>query len=338
MTEVIKPERPKPIDTGANQADIAIANAEAAAKREARKATPAATPAPPAPSPAPAPAPAVSSGNDGGSTAGDLGEQQPSAESDDVPAGVKKKLDKLTKRVYDREERIKALQAELDQARKGANTTSEHASPGPAPAPAPASDAKPTRAQFNGDDEKYLEALSDWKVDQRLKQEAEKAEKARRDQALKSRWDTFKEREAAFAAQHDDFHETAYESPVNYSQAMVDFITDSEKGPEIAYHLGKHLDEAKAIAALPPMRQAIALDRLEQSLKPTATQASDDDDDDIAAAPTPSPARKVTQAPTPPVTVSPAASAKKSPNDPNAQMTAEERIRMWRQQRRSRRR
>lgn len=338
MTETVQQERPRPIDTGAHQADIAIANAEAAAKREARKANPAATPAPPAPSPAPAPTPAPSSGNDGGSTAGDLGEQQPHAESDDVPAGVKKKLDKLTKRVYDREERIKALQAELDQARKGANTTSEHASPSPAPSPAPASDAKPTRAQFNGDDEKYLEALSDWKVDQRLKQEAEKAEKARRDQAQKSRWDTFKEREAMFAAQHDDFHETAYESPVNYSQAMVDFITDSEKGPEIAYHLGKHLDEAKAIAALPPMRQAIALDRLEQSLKPIATTASDDDDDDIAAAPTPSPARKVTQAPTPPATVSPAASAKKSPNDPNAQMTAEERIRMWRQQRRPRRR
>lgn len=72
---------------------------------------------------------------------------------------------------------------------------------------------------------------------------------------------------------------------VPVSEAAVEVLGDSEKGPEIAYHLGKNLDEAKRIAKLSPAKQGAALARLEAKL----------------SAPVPT---RTTQAPPPPRTIS----------------------------------
>lgn len=63
---------------------------------------------------------------------------------------------------------------------------------------------------------------------------------------------THKDREATFAESQPDYYDKAYTAPINYSPAMLDFISTSDKGPEIAYYLADHLDEAKAIEAQPP--------------------------------------------------------------------------------------
>jgi hypothetical protein len=58
---------------------------------------------------------------------------------------------------------------------------------------------------------------------------------------------------------------------------MAAFIADSERGGDVAYHLGSHLDEADRIARLTPIQQVRELAKLESTLAappaPTRTPA-----------------------------------------------------------------
>lgn len=62
-----------------------------------------------------------------------------------------------------------------------------------------------------------------------------------------------------------DFDEVFNEN-VPISEVAVDFLAESDKGPEVAYHLGKNLSLARRIAAMPPVKQAVELARLEAKL------------------------------------------------------------------------
>ena len=75
-----------------------------------------------------------------------------------------------------------------------------------------------------------------------------------------------------------DFEQVAHNPDTPISAAMVDAIKSSDLGAEIAYHLGKNPEEAKAIYAMPPMRQISAIGKLEGKLetvesKPAQTKA-----------------------------------------------------------------
>lgn len=93
----------------------------------------------------------------------------------------------------------------------------------------------------------------------------------------------------ATSEKHPDFHEVVgrnYERAAALcTDAMRDAIITSEVGPDVAYHLASHPDEARRIAALDPISQIRALGRLEGQLiapsKPAAKTATD------APAPTP---------------------------------------------------
>jgi hypothetical protein len=308
-----------PVDTGAQQADFA---AEAAIAAEARKAAKEAKkpkdeikPQTPA---AVVPAAEVADDDDGES-AGDEGEQQPAGEpgKKNTPRGVQKKLDKLTREKYVEREARLAAEAELQRLR----TQATPVNPDPQKQPV-AADGKPTLESCDYDTEKYLEALSDWKVDKRLKADREAQTKEQAAQSEREKVAAFRTREEAFTAANPDYRDVAYTAPINYSPAMLDFIRESDVGPAIAYHLAHHLDEAKAIEQMPALRQGIALDRLERQL----IEAEAEPEPQQPARPV----RTVTQAPKPPATVAPAASVKKSVYDEN--LTPSERIALWRRQ------
>jgi hypothetical protein len=80
-----------------------------------------------------------------------------------------------------------------------------------------------------------------------------------------------------------DFDTVVYSDAVKISPVGAEFIHDSEKGPEVAYWLGKNLSEAARIASLPPHRQGAELARIEARLTaaPTVRKTSQ------APAPTP---------------------------------------------------
>jgi len=133
----------------------------------------------------------------------------------------------------------------------------------------------------------YVDALADWKAEQRIQEQD-----SRRRQAEAT--STFYEREEKTRAKYDDFERVAYNGDLPVTEAMRDVILTSQVGPEILYHLGKNPRDAARIAELDPLNQARELGKIEAKL----TDA-------------PVPVKKVSSAPEP---INPVGSRASTPN------------------------
>lgn len=136
---------------------------------------------------------------------------------------------------------------------------------------------KPDVSKFDSYDA-YLDALADWKVDQRLAKERENTEKQttqrqqlERLESLKSKFD---ERAEKFREKHDDFDIVAFDESLPVSTAMTEAILDSDLGPEIMYHLGNNPKESARIFKLSPYAAAREIGKLELQLKTTPKRPS----------------------------------------------------------------
>jgi hypothetical protein len=166
---------------------------------------------------------------------------------------------------------------------------------------------KPEATAFATYDE-FVEALSDWKAGQKVAAAlAQRAEGA----ATTARAETFEERVHQARSRMQDFDTVVGQSPVEVAEHIRESILDSDRGPELAYHLAKHPQEAKRLSAMPPLQAARELGRLEASFdKPAA---------DVDAPPPV--ARPVTNAPPP---TRPAASGRTAPTTDPRRMSVEE--------------
>lgn len=245
--------------------------------------------------------------DDDGESAGDEDEQQSTTNPGkaNTPRGVQKKLDKLTRQKYEADARAEYWE---QRAKAQAGT--------PTPKPESA-DGKPTLAQFNYDQEKYLEALADQRVEAKLAEAEKRRAESEKEKTEREKLVGFQQRLSEFVVEHPDYREVAIMAPINYSPTMLEFVKDSKVGPQIGYYLGQHLDEAKEIEAMPAYRQAIALDRLERGLSEPEVEE-----------PSVPQRRTITQAPPPPATISSSGPNRRSITDPN--LTPAERIAMWR--------
>jgi hypothetical protein len=204
-----------------------------------------------------------------------------------------KRIDELTRDKYEERRAREALQRELEFARAQRQLEPETVK---APAKLSEPPLAPTLESAGWDEAKYREeyskfatAQAEW-LRQAARAEAESllAEREQK-QAERKRAETFREREAKFIAQTPDYQEIAYRSDLPVSKEMAEVIAGSPEGPALAYYLGKNMDKAREIAALPPFHAARELGRLEAMLavKPAA-----------ASAPKP-----VTKSPPPPATI-----------------------------------
>ncbi len=148
--------------------------------------------------------------------------------------------------------------------------------------PAPEAAKKPAIEDFKTADE-YLEALSDWKASEKVNEALSKRDREAAERAQQTAQQT---REQSWSARMDaarksmpDLDEVIGNADVPISGAMREAMLDSDKGPELAYHLAKNPNEAARIAGLSPTQAALALGRLEASLS-------------AAPAPTPKPVSK----------------------------------------------
>lgn len=169
------------------------------------------------------------------------------------------------------------------------------------PAPAP----KPTADQFD-DYGAFVEALTDWKADQKIKASDEQRDtrtaEQKREESRKTNW---QQREAAVRAAVPDYDTVmAGADSVPVTKAVEQELLDSERGPELALHLAKNPDVAEKLNGLSDRALAKEIGRLEASLPavsaPTPTPNADDPpaDPPAAAAPT-APAARTTTAPPP---------------------------------------
>lgn len=148
---------------------------------------------------------------------------------------------------------------------------------------------QPTLEQFDHDPDKFAAANNRWVTDQAaqiakvtvdaaLKQQANATEKA----GVKAQWDV---RSADFSQDHDDFDDVTQNPTIKISEDMANAFMQSDKGPEIAYHLGKNPEVAARISRMPPQKMMLAIGRLEAEVSK------------------PSPKPQPTSAPTPPTPV-----------------------------------
>lgn len=133
---------------------------------------------------------------------------------------------------------------------------------------------KPTPSQYQ-DYESYIEALTDWKTDQKLSGLRAETEAQQRNREAADRAAQVQSKLNAVADKYEDFEEVALDPSVPITQAMAETIADSDMGGDLAYYLGSHRDEAARISRLSPVQQVREITKLEAKLSaPQVTKSS----------------------------------------------------------------
>lgn len=220
--------------------------------------------------------------------------------------GFKKRIAKLTREKA-------AARAEIEHwkamALKGAGESPKQEKPEVETKPKASQDGKPDPDSFENHLD-YVEALADWKFEQREKAKQEQEQKTRllseQERVIKSHT----ERVKSFAEKIEDFHE-ALESVdhIHTSPAFEKEIIESEHGPALIYELAKNPEELERLQKLSPTAVARELGRMESRILAKASEEKK-----------PEP-KKLTKAPKP---ITPVSSASSSVAKPLHEMDYEE--------------
>lgn len=182
-------------------------------------------------------------------------EQETEHDNDSTPKGVKKRFGKLTK---EREDAKRETEYWKNVALNGKpeNTSNSNSQ---------VKNDKPQLADFGYDVELYTDALTDWKVDQKLDAKlAQQAAKSKQNQLGSE----FEQRGKEFQKNVPDYEEAVLDafsdSPLDRESAIV--IQESEIGPEIAYYLATHEEELDKLKSVSPTRRLVEIGRIETRL------------------------------------------------------------------------
>ena len=152
----------------------------------------------------------------------------------------------------DAERRAADAERELSQTRAEAKPE-EQAAP-----------VEPKRENFATEAE-FIDARIQWGVDQGIsRREAERQEEQRRS--------TVAAQLEKAAALVPDFEQVT-SAPLNWPGPIAQYMRDSEMFAELGYHFAKNPAELAKIAALPPMKQLVAVGKIESTLQPFASRS-----------------------------------------------------------------
>lgn len=158
---------------------------------------------------------------------------------------------------------------------------------------------KPTPDQFD-DYGAYVEALTDFKADEKANAVADAREKAAADKSqAQARVTTWNERVIEARKTIPDYDTVVAASNVPVSDVVMDELRDSELGPQLAYHLDKNPDVAEKLNTMSPRQAAREIGRLEAKLLSTASASPEPQVDAPQAPEPPAPKVKTTNAPPP---------------------------------------
>jgi len=142
---------------------------------------------------------------------------------------------------------------------------------------------RPNRDSFE-DEGQYLEALTDWKVEQKLAQtsQAQTRQQAEHKYALAQQ---------QAAIQYEDWEEVmAFARSIPVSDAVSEAILYSDHATDLQYYLAKNPQEALALNGMPPIVAARMVGAIEAKIAAEKAQR---------AAPAPAPKKVVSAAPAP---------------------------------------
>lgn len=217
-----------------------------------------------------------------------------------VPEAVQKKFDKLTRlrRTAERErdlerEKIAKLEKQIAELQ----------------AKVPAAD-RPKRADFTNqdgefDEDAYMDAVADWKIEQKMKTSKAVEKKVEEDTTAKedieAAEDALNSMVEEGRTKFSDFDKVAmlpYEKggPA-ISQAMFEAAMLTECPQDIFYYLGQNKEESEELHKMPVAKMAIAIGKLEAKLLKPAEKKEEKKEE--VSTTSVAPAKKVTQAPEP---------------------------------------
>ena len=185
---------------------------------------------------------------------------------------LQKRIDELTEKRYKAEGERDALQARMQAELDGLKAQLEAGKSGKPEPVKETGPAKPTLEQFQTEADPYaayVEALAEWKADQKIAADRTQREKAERDASARATQTAFEARLATFKAAHPDFD--AKIETITYPDgpgvpAMRDVVLHEAQGPALLYLFGQQPKELARIAALPPGPALFALGRLASQL------------------------------------------------------------------------
>jgi hypothetical protein len=120
----------------------------------------------------------------------------------------------------------------------------------------PANDGKPARAHF-ASDEAYVDALTDWKLEQREQRATAERQQAEHQKLAKKTESIYEEAQKLPGFDRDAFDDLPLTKPI------VEALIDSEAPAKLMHYLAANPEEVDRIAALSPARQAAELGKLE---------------------------------------------------------------------------
>ncbi|HKZ01523.1 MAG TPA: hypothetical protein VJ180_04750 [Pyrinomonadaceae bacterium] len=175
-------------------------------------------------------------------------------------SGYLKKINKLTWQRAEARRQLVAARAEAEALRAKL-------------IPKPEVTGKPESSKFNSYEE-YLEALADWKVEQRQSERDQKSHKEtserERTERMRKLAMSFEERAEKIREKYQDFDEVTnpilHDDDVQTSQGMAEAIFESDVGPELLYFLGNNPKEFERIAKLGDLAAAREIGKLEAKL------------------------------------------------------------------------
>tara|TARA_R110002126_G_scaffold101189_12_gene233204 strand:- start:731 stop:1558 length:828 start_codon:yes stop_codon:yes gene_type:complete len=193
------------------------------------------------------------------------------ASAAETPEGVKKpnpvqeRINKLTREKYEARQETAALEARLKVLESNQPKPSK---PGEA-AKAPQEHEYEDYNDFQNAHANHIAAVAADAAYERFAvetRESEELKRASNQQATQlSKKQAFDRNLDTKRGNFEDFEDVAYGHQF-INESMASRIFDMGKGPEVAYHLGLHLDEAEKIFAMNEVDQAVALDRLDRQV------------------------------------------------------------------------
>lgn len=184
---------------------------------------------------------------------------------------IQKRINKITAEKYAEKRRADDLERKLNEA-------SAHT-----PQAQTQNVAEPKLEDFDYDEAAYTAALIDFKVSQKVKLEADniqqRQQQAQATERAQQVSNDFNLKVATFIEKSPDYEQVVANVP-QLPEQTLNAIMQHEKGPEMAYYLGKHLDVADSIANSDPITAAMTLGQISAQLdakpKQVVTSAAPD--------------------------------------------------------------
>lgn len=193
-------------------------------------------------------------GNDQADEAAEDKKDEPKAKK----PGFVKRINKLTKRLAAKEQELQYWREQLtkSQAQKPEELRATEK---------PKAEGKPQSADFETH-EAYVEALTDWKLEQKLKEKDRKAaEEQLKTEEQKQRED-FAAKVKSFAKEAPDYHEVI-EAVDSIPLSLTVQSAILKHGPELAYELAKDPDRLEDICSMSALDAAEAIGEVRAQMK-----------------------------------------------------------------------